>query len=222
MIVLVETTVPMYLIGGPHVNKGRAETALREAVQRGDRLVTDAEVLQEICHRSTTIRRREAITRRSARSIRKSTSRTCSRPGLQIEVRHDGSGAARAALTPPFPPTSNDAMPMGTTCRTTARGPAWRSWQRGCARSMAPASSSSFSSAPSREVMATPESDLDVLAVLRGPLDRAAERRRLDEPLWELMLAVGRVVSVIPVEQHDLDDESPLMLNARREGVRVR
>lgn len=87
---------------------------------------------------------------------------------------------------------------------------------------MAPASSSSFSSAPSREVMATPESDLDVLAVLRGPLDRAAERRRLDEPLWELMLAVGRVVSVIPVEQHDLDDESPLMLNARREGVRVR
>jgi predicted nucleotidyltransferase len=67
-----------------------------------------------------------------------------------------------------------------------------------------------------------PESDLDVLAVLRGPLDRAVERRRLDEPLWELMLAVGRVVSVIPVEQHDLDDESPLMLNVRREGVRVR
>jgi predicted nucleic acid-binding protein len=61
VIVLVETTVPMYLIGGPHVNKGRVETALREAVQRGDRLVTDAEVLQEICHRYTAIRRREAI-----------------------------------------------------------------------------------------------------------------------------------------------------------------
>jgi predicted nucleic acid-binding protein len=51
----------MYLIGGPHPHKTEAQVLLERLVASGKRLVTDAEVLQEILHRYTAINRREAI-----------------------------------------------------------------------------------------------------------------------------------------------------------------
>jgi len=51
----------MYLVGGPHPHKADAEVLLERYVAAGQRLVTDAEVLQEILHRYTAINRREAI-----------------------------------------------------------------------------------------------------------------------------------------------------------------
>jgi predicted nucleic acid-binding protein len=60
-MIFVDSNVPMYLIGTPHPHKVDAQRLLEEAVSRGQRLVTDAEVLQEILHRYVAIDRREAI-----------------------------------------------------------------------------------------------------------------------------------------------------------------
>jgi predicted nucleic acid-binding protein len=51
----------MYLVGADHPNKPVARQLVERAIMAGDRLVTDAEVLQEILHRYVAIGRREAI-----------------------------------------------------------------------------------------------------------------------------------------------------------------
>jgi predicted nucleic acid-binding protein len=51
----------MYLIGAPHPLKHSAQSAVKSALSNRERLVTSAEVLQEICHRYTAIDRPEAI-----------------------------------------------------------------------------------------------------------------------------------------------------------------
>jgi predicted nucleic acid-binding protein len=59
--VFVDSTIPMYLVGAEHPTKDTARTALERAIAGGERLVTDAEVLQEILHRYVAIDRRDAI-----------------------------------------------------------------------------------------------------------------------------------------------------------------
>jgi predicted nucleic acid-binding protein len=51
----------MYLIGAPHPHKTDAQRLLEQLISDRQRLVTDAEVLQEILHRYVAINRREAI-----------------------------------------------------------------------------------------------------------------------------------------------------------------
>ena len=51
----------MYLIGAAHPHKADARRLLERAIAEGERLVTDAEVLQEILHRYVAIERRDAI-----------------------------------------------------------------------------------------------------------------------------------------------------------------
>ena len=51
----------MYLVGAPHPHKTDAQRLLERAVSDRERLVTDAEVFQEILHRYTAIDRRDAI-----------------------------------------------------------------------------------------------------------------------------------------------------------------
>lgn len=60
-MILVDSNVPMYLIGAPHVHKSDAQQLLERLVSERQRLVTDAEVLQEILHRYVSIDRRDAI-----------------------------------------------------------------------------------------------------------------------------------------------------------------
>ena len=60
-MIFVDSNIPMYLIGRDHPNKVEAGLLLRDAIERGDRLVTDAEVLQEILHRYVAINRRDAV-----------------------------------------------------------------------------------------------------------------------------------------------------------------
>src|SRR5262245_34063500 len=50
-MILVDSNIPMYLVGAAHPNKDSARSALERAIVDGERLVTDAEVLQEILHR---------------------------------------------------------------------------------------------------------------------------------------------------------------------------
>jgi len=56
-VILVDSNIPMYLIGAAHPNKEAARRALEETVAAGESLCTDAEVLQEILHRYSAIRR---------------------------------------------------------------------------------------------------------------------------------------------------------------------
>lgn len=51
----------MYLVGVPHPHKSDAQRLLEKLVSERQRLVTDAEVLQEILHRYVAINRRDAI-----------------------------------------------------------------------------------------------------------------------------------------------------------------
>jgi len=60
-VILVDSNVPMYLVGSTHPNKAAAREALERAVEAGERLVTNAGVLQEILHRYSGIDRRDAI-----------------------------------------------------------------------------------------------------------------------------------------------------------------
>jgi predicted nucleic acid-binding protein len=60
-MILVDSNIPMYLVGAAHPHKVDAQLAVERAVVAGERLVTDAEVLQEILHRYVAIHRRDAI-----------------------------------------------------------------------------------------------------------------------------------------------------------------
>jgi predicted nucleic acid-binding protein len=60
-VILLDSNVPMYLVGAEHPHKVDARRLLERAVAENHRLVTDAEVLQEILHRYVAINRRDAI-----------------------------------------------------------------------------------------------------------------------------------------------------------------
>ena len=60
-MILIDSNIPMYLVGAEHPNKPIARQLLERLVIGGEHLVTDAEVLQEILHRYTAIARRDAI-----------------------------------------------------------------------------------------------------------------------------------------------------------------
>lgn len=60
-MIFVDSNIPMYLIGAPHPHKTEAQVILERLIAAGQRLVTDAEVLQEILHRYAAIKKREAI-----------------------------------------------------------------------------------------------------------------------------------------------------------------
>ena len=60
-MILIDSNVPMYLVGADHPHKIDAQRALERLVSAGERMVTDAEVLQEILHRYRAIDRPDAI-----------------------------------------------------------------------------------------------------------------------------------------------------------------
>ena len=60
-MILVDSNIPMYLVGAAHPNKEAARRLVERAIIVDERLVTDADVLQEILHRYVAIDRREAI-----------------------------------------------------------------------------------------------------------------------------------------------------------------
>jgi predicted nucleic acid-binding protein len=60
-LILIDSSIPMYLVGAPHPHKSDAQGLLEKLVSERQRLVTDAEVLQEILHRYVAINRPDAI-----------------------------------------------------------------------------------------------------------------------------------------------------------------
>lgn len=60
-MVFIDSSVPMYLVGAAHPGKVDAQRRLEQLVAQRIRLVTDAEVLNEILHRYTAMDRRGSI-----------------------------------------------------------------------------------------------------------------------------------------------------------------
>jgi uncharacterized protein len=60
-LILVDSNIPMYLVGAPHPHKIDAQRWIEKLISERQRLVTDAEVLQEILHRYIAVNRRDAI-----------------------------------------------------------------------------------------------------------------------------------------------------------------
>lgn len=60
-MILIDSNIPMYLIGADHPHKGDSRRLIEKAISGGERLVTNAEVLQEILHRYTALHRPDAI-----------------------------------------------------------------------------------------------------------------------------------------------------------------
>jgi predicted nucleic acid-binding protein len=60
-VIFVDSNIPMYLVGAPHPHKADAQRLLEKLISDRQRLVTNAEALQEILHRYITINRRDAI-----------------------------------------------------------------------------------------------------------------------------------------------------------------
>lgn len=60
-MIFIDSNVPMYLVGAPHPHKVDARRLLESSVASNERLVSSAEVLQEIMHRYVAIGRRDVI-----------------------------------------------------------------------------------------------------------------------------------------------------------------
>ena len=60
-MIFVDSNIPMYLVGAPQPVRVDAQVLVERCVAGGERIVTDAEVLQEILHRYSSIGRKEAI-----------------------------------------------------------------------------------------------------------------------------------------------------------------
>ena len=60
-MIFIDSNIPMYLVGAPHANKEGARRAVELCIGRGERMVSSAEVMQEILHRYSSLRRLDAI-----------------------------------------------------------------------------------------------------------------------------------------------------------------
>lgn len=60
-MIFIDSNIPMYLIGAAHPNKDASRRLLEACIERAERLVTSAEVYQEILHRYSALRRPDAI-----------------------------------------------------------------------------------------------------------------------------------------------------------------
>ena len=66
------------------------------------------------------------------------------------------------------------------------------------------------------------ESDIDVLVVLDGAVDPVVEIARTELDVAEISLARGVVVTCLFVSREQFErEQSPLLINVRREGVPV-
>jgi len=60
-MILIDSNIPMYLVGASHPHKVDAQRLIERLLSEDEKLVTDAEVFQEILHRYVAIDRKDAI-----------------------------------------------------------------------------------------------------------------------------------------------------------------
>lgn len=62
-MIFIDSNVPVYLVGAPHQNRELAYAALDRLARAGERMVTSAEVMQELLHLYAHRRAPEALQR---------------------------------------------------------------------------------------------------------------------------------------------------------------
>lgn len=60
-MIFLDSNVPMYLVGGPHRHKIDAQILLERITADREKIVTSAEVMQEIIHRYASLGRKDVI-----------------------------------------------------------------------------------------------------------------------------------------------------------------
>jgi len=60
-VIFLDSNIPMYLIGASDFHRNEARRLMDSCIEDEERLVTDAEVFQEILHRYVALGRRDAI-----------------------------------------------------------------------------------------------------------------------------------------------------------------
>jgi uncharacterized protein len=69
---------------------------------------------------------------------------------------------------------------------------------------------------------AEPDSDIDIMIVLKGPVDSGAESSRVVEQTTRLSLEYDEVITCVFMDEKRFQSEkSPLLLNVRKEGIRL-
>ncbi len=69
---------------------------------------------------------------------------------------------------------------------------------------------------------ATEDSDVDVVVVLKGPVDTWEELDRMAAPAYRVELDFGKLLTLYPVSRERFRSaETPLFLNVRREGIEL-
>jgi hypothetical protein len=61
MMIFIDSNIPMYLVGADHPHKRDTIIILEDIVSKKEKLVTNTEVLQEILHRYSAIKRKQDI-----------------------------------------------------------------------------------------------------------------------------------------------------------------
>ncbi len=60
-MIFIDSNIPMYLVGAAHPNKVAAQHALERCIAGNERMVTSADVVHEILHRYSALKRLDAI-----------------------------------------------------------------------------------------------------------------------------------------------------------------
>jgi len=69
---------------------------------------------------------------------------------------------------------------------------------------------------------AEPDSDIDVMVVLKGPISHGQETRNTSDLRLSLSLEYDVLISFTYIsEEQFAAEQSPLLINVRREGIRV-
>lgn len=69
---------------------------------------------------------------------------------------------------------------------------------------------------------AGPNSDIDVLVLLKGPVDDGGDLLTDIKALYPLSLQIGRPISAEPIDASEYESvECPLYQNAHREGIQI-
>jgi len=69
---------------------------------------------------------------------------------------------------------------------------------------------------------ATPDSDIDLLVLLTGPVQLGRDLRTIIHALYPLQLEIDRIIEAFPVDEEDyLRGEYAWYRNAQKEGVRL-
>ena len=69
---------------------------------------------------------------------------------------------------------------------------------------------------------AQPDSDIDVLVLLDGPVQSWSDIQAGSEALYPLMLEIGRIIDARPVDISHYDQaDAPLYIAVQREGVTI-